>query len=823
MIVLKPYQQTATTEATDILTGGRPDAFTGGRTVAARDRRAVLLEAPTGSGKTMMAGTVVSLCGKTQKVLWFWFAPFTGVTGQAAAVLREHFAGLRVRDVQFDRDPEDIRPNDVYVTTWGSVAARNAGSRVVRTQSESLASIDQVVEMARANGFLIGAVVDEAHHGFVRAAVAKKFFTEVLSPDLTILVTATPNDQDIELFRTEAAIGEVARVSVSRSDAVAAGLIKPGIRAVSFSRAPGSGVTPIDFERTALRYGVDTHNAIKKELGLKGFDVTPLMLVQVESGDESVARAKQTLMDFGMAASAIAVHTTDEPDPDVLALAHDETVQVLIFKMAVALGFDAPRAWTLVSMRSSQDVDFGIQIVGRVLRVDRRLQGRALPEALKYGYVFVADPGVQTGLINAAEQINRLRTDIQRVASQTTMVMVQVGGEGTVPARVPSAMVPTTGAGGGSWAQAPVGSGSPPGKVAPWQTVVVPAGYEVDLFGIQQPAVAPTGNGASTSGSAQTVALVEPVVHRYSLRTDISFPTKLIGERFPRDDTKLAGCVGDRIRFDAAALETLHREGVFVVRKDVELFDGHHETGTTKVVGEMDMRGVISKGQKALFTDDYVGGLSLLPVLVERFTEECTRLGMLGWLKSNESLEQGVYRVLGNDPQLLRRALRECMGDYVLTKESEQLPAFIESDEPLAPSRLNLYRTMPTDLNKWETAFAEMLDLDTTGVIQWWHRNQPRKPWSVNVCAPGTQHDYFPDFVIGVKGRSTPGGILLAETKFAFNTKDSMAKARADHKAYGRVMMLTLDNGDWWTLQYDLTREKVMEDQRLLLSMMARF
>jgi type III restriction enzyme len=218
-----------------------------------------------------------------------------------------------------------------------------------------------------------------------------------------------------------------------------------------------------------------------------------------------------------------------------------------------------------------------------------------------------------------------------------------------------------------------------------------------------------------------------------------------------------------------------------------------------------------------------VGGLSLLPVLVERFTEECTRLGMLGWLKSNESLEQGVYRVLGNDPQLLRRALRECMGDYVLTKESEQLPAFIESDEPLAPSRLNLYRTMPTDLNKWETAFAEMLDLDTTGVIQWWHRNQPRKPWSVNVCAPGTQHDYFPDFVIGVKGRSTPGGILLAETKFAFNTKDSMAKARADHKAYGRVMMLTLDNGDWWTLQYDLTREKVMEDQRLLLSMMARF
>ena len=50
-----------------------------------------------------------------------------------------------------------------------------------------------------------------------------------------------------------------------------------------------------------------------------------------------------------------------------------------------------------------------------------------------------------------------------------------------------------------------------------------------------------------------------------------------------------------------------------------------------------------------------------------------------------------------------------------------------------------------------------------------------------------------------------------------------MAKARAEHKAYGRVMMLPLDNDDWWTLQYDISRDKVVEDQRLLSSVMARF
>jgi superfamily II DNA or RNA helicase len=823
MIVLKPYQQTATAAATDILVGGRPDGYGSGRTAVAPDRRAVLIEAPTGSGKTVMAGTVVSLCGKTQKVLWMWFAPFAGVTGQSAEVLAAQFGDLRVRSLQHDRDIEAVRPNDIYVTTWGAVAARNADSRVVRTQSESLASIDQVVADARARGFLIGVVVDEAHHGFVKAAQAKKFFTKTLMPDITILVTATPNDRDIEVFRLEADLGSVARVSVSRADAVAAGLIKPGIRAVSFTRAPNSGATPIDFERTALRYGVDTHNAIKRGLGQNQFDVTPLMLVQVESGEESVARARQTLMDFGIPESAIATHTSDEPDPDILALAHDEQVQVLIFKMAVALGFDAPRAWTLVSMRSSKDVDFGVQIVGRVLRVDRRLQGRPIPESLQYGYVFVADPDVQAGLLSAAEQINRLRTDIQRVTSQTTMVMVQVGPEDTVPTRVTPEGAPTMSAG----SAAPIGgSGQSPAPavpgVQPWQTVRVPVFGEVDLFGMQ--AAVPEVSGDASSPASQIVALVELAGHKYPLRVDLAVPAYLQQERFPRDDTRLAGCVGDRIRFDADALHALQREGVFVVRREVDLFAaGAKPTEPTRVAGEMDLRQIIKQGQTALFEDDYVGGHSLLPELVKRFAAECEREGMLGWLKDKETLEQGVFRVLGNSPHLLRRALRECLADYIELQDAAPLPTVLESPEPLAPSRHNVYGVVPPGLNTWEADFAEMLDLDTTGTVLWWHRNPPRKDWSVRVCAPGTQHDYYPDFVVGVNGRAKSHGILLVETKYAFNTKDSMAKVRADHKAYGRVLMLTREDGDWWTLQYDLSRDKVVQDQRLLLSMLARF
>lgn len=101
-----------------------------------------------------------------------------------------------------------------------------------------------------------------------------------------------------------------------------------------------------------------------------------MLLIQVDD-NAGVEAARQTLARLGIAPSAIAVHTSDEPDPDVIAMARGEDKEVLIFKVAVALGFDAPRAFTLVSMRTVRDADLGTQIVGRLLRVEPRL--RAIP------------------------------------------------------------------------------------------------------------------------------------------------------------------------------------------------------------------------------------------------------------------------------------------------------------------------------------------------------------------------------------------------------------------------------------------------------------
>jgi superfamily II DNA or RNA helicase len=94
------------------------------RAAAVSQHGMLLLEAPTGAGKTLIAGHIVESFSAQEGVVWFWFAPFKGVTGQTASALRAELPGLRLRELSEDRQAADSRTGDVFVTTWQTVATR---------------------------------------------------------------------------------------------------------------------------------------------------------------------------------------------------------------------------------------------------------------------------------------------------------------------------------------------------------------------------------------------------------------------------------------------------------------------------------------------------------------------------------------------------------------------------------------------------------------------------------------------------------------------------------------------------------------------------
>ena len=772
------------------------------RATAIHQHGYLLIEAPTGAGKTLIAGHIVERLSHIENVVWFWFAPFRGVVDQTAAFLREQFAGLRLRTLAEDRMPGGSRRGDVFVTTWQTVATRVKDKRNVRRTGEQNPSVDELIAELRALGLRIGVVVDEAHHGFHGETLAAEFFRGVLQPEYTILITATPDDADLADLQRRAQLGELKRITISRADAVSGGLVKDGIKCVAW-KADEEREALIDFEMTALGEGRRLHQLLKAALAEKAIALVPLMLVQVDSTAKSVERAKEKLLKLGFTESQIAIHTAAEPDAGLLALANDETREVLIFKMAVALGFDAPRAWTLVSMRATKDPDFGVQLVGRILRVHRRLQGRKVPELLRYGYVLLADAAGQTGIDVAGQRINQLQTAYAKVSPTT--VVVHVAGRATVqvlgpdgtgdffplpPPAFRSSVQETT-------APAPTAQGT---QVSPQQA----SGFSFPLDWL----LGATRPESPAIGVAKKAAPGLHSRYRYALKP--SAPRRFTTQSLPDDFEATEEDCARKFMVSAQHLIDVFKGQVQVQKQTLEIFT--HQWQTEFAFAALSPEQMAIQAQKILLKSPVFHPKNLRAALHRRL-EEILRGSGFAEADDRERVAQFLDILLVTHPQLLTDAQKVALAEGATLQEADELPAELASDEPLPHSAFNVYGVNPPGMNSWETLFADFLDADMSGKVLWWHRNLPHKDWSVQLLLTSGKA-FFPDFIIGIKDRPKPQGALLADTKYAFDTAREAPKILADHDDYGRVLIVHKTGEKRWAkVRFNETGKPVLGDE----------
>jgi hypothetical protein len=510
-------------------------------------------------------------------------------------------------------------------------------------------------------------------------------------------------------------------------------------------------------------------------------------------------------MGLGFTDAQIAVHTAEEPDSSLLALANDEAREVLVFKMAVALGFDAPRASILVSMRAAQDEDFGVQLVGRILRVHRRLQARArantLPQSLTFGYVLLADAEAQTGLDLAGQRINKLQTEYAKVSPTTAVVRlgnqahVQVlGPDGQIrllPVALPQGF--------------PL---APQQETAPGQaTTESYSGFTLELLtGVYTPEEMIAPAGRPSRSPLPPNATRTPSGYSYFLRPDVPrrFKTQLIS---PDSEATEEECAQ---KFILSSRDILHAviAKVKVEKRTLELFTHQIEMEFTSAAMDPDVAARIA--YKTLTKNESFDARELRRALLRKLKATLHELGMEQ--ADNDSQASHMLNViLCAHPELLFAAQKAALALHFEVEETEEgLPPALISQSPLAISRFNVYGVFPPDLNSWERPFAELLDRDTYNIVRWWHRNQPHRPWSVQVVLDNGR-GFFPDFVIGIQGRKTDDGGLLADPKFFFEITPEVPKSYASHPSYGRVLILHLEGGArWMTVRYDKQREKAV-------------
>lgn len=807
--ILRPFQQTIVDNGARHITTYLDNLR--GLTEAARAQQykqhasTLLLEAPTGTGKTLMAGRIAEAVTQRHEVTWLWFAPFAGLIEQTEAVVRSEFPALRVRSLRNDRNAAAARAGEVRVATWSLISNDNT---TVHQPGELGETLEEFINGVRERGFRIGVVIDEAHHTFQASSKAFAVYKDLIDPDITLLLTATPKDRQIERFKEALSLKHVEHLAVSRASAVEARLIKRGVQVAVFDTESTRYEKLIDFQKSALAEAVLVNRRVKDLLDEAGAPFTPLLLVQVDSSEGSVQQARDWLVEFGLPASTIRSHTADEPNPSLLADAHDEDVEALIFKMAVATGFDAPRAFVLASLRNARDVDFGVQVIGRILRVDRRLQALShLPDLLENGYVVLANADGQKGLLGASDRINAIEDQLElrpTVVVLTTgdggeVVPVGAGGQPHILTPGPDA---TDSAAGGA-----AGSASDTVRTQPAPTAGTLFGLG-DAPGTATPGSIPATRaspGATTPGGI--VNIQTPEQFRYPLRPDM--PKRLETALVSLDQQNILDDVVNAYPFQELLHDT--RRVKVQVNVRVEEVFSRRFVETRGSQGALTDRDIDRVAQLHLFNLNRDGAID------PRLLHEALRAGLKrefqrqGWPEADddEAVRRGLQKLLALHPDRLEEAISRAVAKHTEAKPAQDpLPLELVSDHQLPGDSRASYGVVPEDLNRWEEAFIRRIERDPDGQIEWWHRNPVRKPYSVAVPIAG-QPNFFPDFALKIQGRTQGDGIVLVEIKGQFNDfrGNAQEKAQAAHPTYGQVLMLHWHREEEWRhVQYNASK-----------------
>lgn len=347
----------------------------------------LVFKAPTGSGKTVAMAAMLEELSKSTDLrdgfVYIW-ASVNNLHIQSHDKLKEQYLpdSLFNMITLEEMGSDALEPNTILFCNWESMykikhdVDDNGNdievfdNKYVRI-GETGRNLQEVLAKTRATGTKIILIIDEAHRTYL-GPNSQKLVEQVIDPSMVIEVSATPmlvpSLEDKENHLAE-------MVSVKLDDVIAAGLIKN--RTIINNNIAGE-ITAQSADEIVLERALQQREILKQKYREQGSNVKPLMLIQLPDSkkDEELADSIQTRVEAFLVAKGIfyenqklAIWLSNDKRNQELVNDPDSPVEVLIFKQAIATGWDCPRAQILVMLRDIKSVTFEIQTVGRILRM----------------------------------------------------------------------------------------------------------------------------------------------------------------------------------------------------------------------------------------------------------------------------------------------------------------------------------------------------------------------------------------------------------------------------------------------------------------------
>ena len=358
------------------------------------DRKKLVFKAPTGSGKTVMSSKMLDdltsqLAEEGKQVAIIWIAP-NKLHQQSYMSMKNFFSETKVLSPvmydELDHSVEGyIKPGEVFFVNWESI---NKDKNILVRDTENSASIYDLVERTKEEHHLpLIVVIDEEHMFGSNTAKQSEKVLKRLNPKVEIRISATPKPSSLQTA-TDVYI-------VPREDVIKEEMIKNGITI-------NADVKEEDGTMGENSYLLDLALAKRKEINeayeKEGVRINPLLLIQLPNDNsETMNEGERAIVDMvkNRLEAAYNISTdngklaiwlsTEKKNLEGLEKNYNLT-EALLFKQAIALGWDCPRAAVLLIFRDIKSTEFGTQTVGRIMRMPE--QHYYTDGILNHGWVY---------------------------------------------------------------------------------------------------------------------------------------------------------------------------------------------------------------------------------------------------------------------------------------------------------------------------------------------------------------------------------------------------------------------------------------------------
>ena len=315
-------------------------------------KKEVLVQAPTGSGKTIILLSYIEEYFKENKnTLFVWLTPGKGdLEEQSRKKMLKFLPHHKTQTIQ-DVLLQGFEEKSTAFINWETITKK--GNNALKEAERK--NLYERIHEAHNSGYKFIVIVDEEH---LNKTVKAESIIEYMNPDYIVRVSATTKTNK-----------EAEYIEIDELDVINSGLIT---RALYINENVSNASTLSNEHEYLLDLAIEKRKAIKQEYMKLGVQVNPLIIIQVPSKSDDLIKMIETTLEekgYDYPKQNLAIWLSDRKE-NIDNIEDNESLQaVLIMKQAISTGWDCPRAKILVKLRDNMSEDFETQTIGRIRRM----------------------------------------------------------------------------------------------------------------------------------------------------------------------------------------------------------------------------------------------------------------------------------------------------------------------------------------------------------------------------------------------------------------------------------------------------------------------